>query len=168
MKKLFIAALAALLLGCSSGSDSATGYDESNASVVTYRFDISNGGGEVEVKYTGLNTGADTSFIVVHSIDGDAYNTYYPTTFYNDSFIVVNDTVHIPSNTTDRVVLNEIDLVYLSDAGATVINSFQAYQHTLEAETTIVVNVENINNIEVENEIIIDTNSTLVTPTPAP
>ena len=148
-----------IIVGC-SGSDSKSGAGDFNASnsLTTYKYDISNAGGSVEVKYTGLEAYSTKSFIVEHKIDGQGYQTYYPNVFKLNDMISVQTIVSIPANTSDNVIVNTIDLQYFDKDGLTVLSSAEIKQKTFKDEIVINVNVDITN--EINNTVIVDLNDT--------
>jgi hypothetical protein len=162
MFKLIGGSLLAIVLmtGCSSSPDRVDVYEANTSNVLcTFKGDVNGFGGDVEVKcITASNSGE--SFIVTHEIDGDGYNTIFPTSFTTDNLRYVTGTASIPGNSSDGDVVNTISVIKVNESETAELASIDILQSNYEDNIDIVVNVAN--NIDINNTLVIDTNATLV------
>jgi hypothetical protein len=146
MKKLIVAALTVfVIVGCGS-SNTATNTDTNTTVSLApvdggsgaYQTNISGGGGYINVEYVIKDqTAIDyLSFFITHSINGNAYEHYFPSVFSNGSLIRVESKIYIPANGSQSPNKHKIIVEYYDNDGRRIIDTFTYIQKPAPAAST--------------------------------
>ena len=147
-------------------------FPELTYATVTYQSNFSSYGGYTDLKVRISNTGeiTTTGYMVVHYIDGIAYDVYTPKPTYDTDFIYVDTYILIPTNDTELDREHKLIVKFFLDGAPKQLDTLIAMQTWLDVTENIIIQndveitinddeyIEIINEINVTIPVLVDVN----------